>query len=294
MGRDDLNVLAAFLAVAEERSFTRAAKRLNISQSALSHSIRALEEQLGVRLLARTTRSVAPTDAGADLVAHLSPALTDIRGALARVSGLRNTPIGRVRVVASRLATKTILAPKLGEFALQYPDVVLDITTEEGRMDLVADGYDAGIQFGEYIARDMIAVRVSQDHRPAILGSKEYFKSRPKPKTPRDLVHHRCINFRHGSEGLYRWEFDKGKQSLSIAVDGPLIVDDTELVLRAALDGVGLAFVAEQHAEPHLTNGTFVRVLQDWCPPFPGYFLYYPSRRLQPVALSALIETLRC
>jgi DNA-binding transcriptional LysR family regulator len=293
MARDDLNVLAAFLAVAEERSFTRAAKRLNISQSALSHSIRALEEQLGVRLLARTTRSVAPTDAGADLVAHLSPALTGIRSALARVSGLRDTPTGRVRVVASRVATKTILAPKLGEFARRYPDVVLDITTEEGRMDLVAGGYDAGIQFGEYIARDMVAVRVSQDHRPAILGSKEYFTSRPKPKTPRDLVHHRCINFRHGSEGLYRWEFDKGKQSLSIAVDGPLIVDDTELVLRAALDGVGLAFVAEQHAEPHLVNGAFVRVLQDWCPPFPGYFLYYPSRRLQPVALSALIETLR-
>jgi DNA-binding transcriptional LysR family regulator len=210
------------------------------------------------------------------------------------VEELRNTPTGRVRVVAPRLATKTILAPKLGEFARQYPGVVLDITTEEGRMDLVAGGYDAGIQFGEYIARDMIAVRVSHDHRPAILGSKEYLKSRPQPKTPRELVHHRCINFRHGSEGLYRLEFDKRKQSLSIAVDGPLIVDDTELVLRAALDGVGLAFVAEQHAEPHLTNGTFVRVLQDWCPPFPGYFLYYPSRRLQPVALSALIETLRC
>jgi len=293
MEREDLNVLSAFLAVAEERNFTRAAKRLNVSQSALSHAIRALEERLDVRLLSRTTRSVAPTDAGTELIASLAPALTDIRGALAKLSGRRSTPAGRVRVVAPRLVTTTILAAKLGEFARRYPDVVLDITTEDGPIDVVAGGFDAGIQFGEYIAQDMVAVRVSPDHRPAIVGSREYFKSHPKPKSPRDLVRHRCINFRHGSQGMYRWEFDKGKQSLSIAVAGPLIVDDTELVIRAALDGVGLAFVAEQHAEPHLSNGRFVRVLQDWCPPFPGYFLYYPSRRQQPAALSALIDILR-
>jgi DNA-binding transcriptional LysR family regulator len=293
MERDDLNVLAALLAVAEERSFTQAAKRLGVSQSALSHAIRALEERLGVRLLARTTRSVAPTDAGAELIRHLGPALADIRGALDKLAGLRDTPAGRVRVVASRLAAKTILGPKLGQFARQYPDIVLDISTDDSRIDLVAGGYDAGIQFGEYIAQDMVAVRVSPDLRPAIVGSRQYFKSHPKPKAPRDLLHHRCINFHHGSQGMYRWEFDKGKRSLTVAVNGPLIVDDTDLVIRAALDGVGLAFVAEQHAEPHLTNGAFVRVLEDWCPPFPGYFLYYPSRRQQPAALSALIETLR-
>lgn len=293
MERDDLNVLSAYVAVAEERSFTRAAKRLNVSQSALSHSIRGLEERLGVRLLSRTTRSVAPTDAGVELLAHLGPALAGIRGTLDKLGGLRDKPAGRVRLVTPRLAATTIVAPKLGQFAREYPDVVLDITTDDGRIDLVAGGYDAGIQFGEYIAQDMVAVRVSTDHRPAIVGSPEYFASHPKPKSPRDLVGHRCINFRHGSQGLYRWEFDKGKQSLNVAVNGPLIVDDTELVIRAALDGVGLAFIAEQHAEPHLSNGEFVRVLQDWCPPFAGYFLYYPSRRQQPGALSALIETLR-
>jgi DNA-binding transcriptional LysR family regulator len=290
---NDLNVLSALMAVAEERSFTRAAQRLGVSQSALSHAIRALEERHGVRLLARTTRSVAPTDAGAELIAHLGPALADIRGALEKLTGLRDKPAGRVRIVASRLAAKTILAPRLGAFARQYPDIVLDITTDDGRIDLVAGGYDAGIQFGEYIAQDMVAVRVSPDHRPAIVGSRAYFKSHPKPKSPRDLLRHRCINFRHGSQGMYRWEFDKGKQSLTVAVNGPLIVDDTDLVIRAALDGVGLAFLAEQHAEPHLTKGTFVRVLEDWCPPFPGYFLYYPSRRQQPAALAALIDALR-
>ena len=293
MNADDLNVLSSLLAVADERSFTRAAKRLGVTQSALSHSIRALEERIGVRLLARTTRSVAPTDAGAELVAHVGPALADIRNALDKLAGLRETPSGRVRLVAPRLAAKTILGPKIGEFARRYPDIMLDITTDDGRVDLVAGGYDAGIQFGEYIAQDMVAVRVSPDHRPAIVGSPRYFKSHPKPKSPRDLLRHRCINFRHGSQGVYRWEFDKGKQSLTVAVNGPLIVDDVDLVIRAALDGVGLAFVAEQHAEPHLTNGAFVRVLQDWCPPFPGYFLYYPSRRQQPAALSALIDTLR-
>jgi len=293
MERDDLNVLSAYVAVAEERSFTRAAKRLNVSQSALSHAIRGLEERLGVRLLSRTTRSVAPTDAGAELLAHLGPALADIRGTLEKLAGLRDKPAGRVRLVTPRLAATTVVAPKLGQFAREYPDVVLDITTEDGRIDLVAGGYDAGIQFGEYIAQDMVAVRVSADHRPAIVGSPEYFASHPKPKSPRDLVGHRCINFRHGSQGLYRWEFDKGRKSLNVAVNGPLVVDDTQLVIRAALDGVGLAFLAEQHAEPHLSSGAFIRVLQDWCPPFPGYFLYYPSRRQQLAALSALINTLR-
>src|SRR5712691_5934817 len=202
MLRDELSVLSAFLAVAEERSFTRAAKRLDVSTSALSHAIRRLEEQIGVRLLARTTRSVAPTDAGQQLIASLRPALGDIRGTLEKISGLRARPVGRVRLVVPRLAAMTVLASKLGHFARAYPDVVLDITTDDNRIDLVAGGFDAGIHYGEFIEQDMITVRVSQDHRPAIVGSPEYLESHPKPETPHDLRSHRCINFRHGSAGL--------------------------------------------------------------------------------------------
>jgi DNA-binding transcriptional LysR family regulator len=293
MAHDDLNVLSAFLTVAEERSFTKAAKRLSVSQSALSHAIRGLEEQVGVRLLARTTRSVAPTEAGEELLRSLGPALTDIRAALGKLAGLRGKPTGRVRLVVSPLAAVPILGPKLGEFARTYPDVVLDITTDESRVDLVAGGYDAGIHFGEFIEQDMVAVRVSPDHRPAIVGSPAYFDSHTRPKSPRDLLQHRCINFRHGPDEIYRWEFDKGKQSLTVAVNGPLIVDDVELVLRAALDGVGLAYVGEDLAAAHLETGALARVLEQWCQPFPGFFLYYPSRRQQPAALSALIDTLR-
>ena len=293
MVRDELSVLSAFLVVAEERSFTRAAKRLGVSQSALSHAMRGLEEQIGVRLLARTTRSVAPTEAGEQVLAHLRPALADIRGALEGISGLRDKPAGRVRLLVPRFAAMTVLEPKLGQFGRDYPDVVLDITTDDRRVDLVAAGFDAGIQFGEFIQQDMMAVRVSPDHRPAIVGSPDYFQSHPRPKSPRDLLRHRCINFRHGSAGVYRWEFDKGKQSLTVAVNGPLVVDDVEIMTRAAIDGVGLAFMTEEHASPYLASGVLVRVLEDWCPPFPGYFLYYPSRRQQPAALAALIETLR-
>jgi DNA-binding transcriptional LysR family regulator len=294
MTRDDLNVLSAFLAVAEERSFTRAAKRLGVTPSAISHTIRGLEEAIGVRLLSRTTRSVAPTDAGKQLLARLQPALIDIREAVDQVAGLGNNPTGRVRLLIPRLAAITVLAPVLGQFARNYPDVVLDVTADDRHMDIVAGGFDAGIHFGEYIEKDMIAVRVSGDHRAAIVGSPAYFKSRTKPKLPHDLLKHRCINFRHGSGGgVYRWEFDKGKKSLSVAVDGPLILDDVEILVRAALDGVGLAFVSEGHVEPLLQRRELLRVLEDWCQPFPGFFLYYPNRRNQPAALSALINTLR-
>ena len=293
MVRDELSALSAFLAVAEERSFTRAAKHLDVSTSALSHAIRRLEERIGVRLLARTTRSVTPTDAGEQLIAHLRPALGDIRGAVDQVSALRDRPAGRVRLLVPRLAVMTVLAPKLGHFAREYPDVVLDVTTDDSRVDLVAAGFDAGIHFGEFIEQDMVAVRVSRDHRPAIVGSPSYFESHPKPKSPPDLRTHRCINFRHGSAGVYRWEFDKDGRSLVVAVNGPLIVDDVEVMIRAAIDGVGLAFVSEERVAQQLASGALARVLDDWCPPFPGFFLYYPSRRQQPAALSALIETLR-
>lgn len=291
--RDQLSDLSAFLTIAEERSFTKAGRRLGISTSALSHAMRGLEERLGVRLLARSTRSVSPTEAGLQLIASLGPAFKDIDGALERLSGLRDTPAGRIRVLAPRLAAMTVLGPKLGDFSRRYPDIVLDVVTGEAHADLVAQGFDAGIQFGEFIAKDMIAVRVSADHRPAIVGSPRYFESHPKPRSPRDLPNHRCINFRHRGSGLYRWELDKGKQSVSVAVSGPLIVDDIELLVLAAVDGVGIAFMSEEQAEPHLTSGALIRVLKEWCPPFPGYFLYYPSRKQQPRALSVLIEALR-
>jgi len=293
MVRDELSVLAAFLTVAEERSFTRAAKRLGVSPSALSHAMRGLEERIGVRLLARTTRSVAPTEPGRQLLARLGPALGDIRCALDLISELSTRPTGRLRLIVSPLAAKTVLAPKLGQFARDYPDVVLDITTDESCVDLVARGYDAGIHLGEFIERDMLVIRVSADRRPAIVGSPKYFASHPKPESPRDLPRHRCINYRHGSAGIYRWELDKGKESVTVAVDGPLIVDEVDLIVRAAVDGVGLAFMAEETAAAHLASGALVRVLEDWCPPYPGFFLYYPGRRQLPAALSALIETLR-
>jgi len=293
MERNDLSILATFLAIAEERSFTKAGKRLGVSPSAMSHAIRGLEETLGVRLLSRTTRSVAPTEAGQQLLARLRPALTDVQDALDQLSGLRDKPAGPVRLLVPRLAGTMVVGPKLAKFTRDYPDVVLDITADDSRLDIVAGGFDAGIHFGEYIQKDMIAVRVSKDHRAAIVGSPAYFKSHPKPKTPHDLLRHKCINFRHGAAGLYRWEFDKGKKSLSVAVNGPLIVDDVETMIRAAIDGVGLAFVSDERVAPELASGELIRVLDDWCQPFPGFFLYYPSRRQQPAALSALINALR-
>jgi DNA-binding transcriptional LysR family regulator len=196
-------------------------------------------------------------------------------------------------LLVPRLAAKTILGSKLGKFARDFPDIVLDVTADDSRLDIVAGGFDAGIHYGEYIQKDMIAVRVSRDHRAAIVGSPAYFKAHPKPKVPRDLLNHLCINFRHGSAGVYRWEFDKGKKSLSVAVNGPLIVDDVEILTLAAIDGVGLAFISEEQAAPHLAAGALIRVLEDWCQSFPGFFLYYPSRRQQPAALSALISALR-
>jgi DNA-binding transcriptional LysR family regulator len=291
--RDELSVLSAFLTVAEERSFTRAAKLLNISTSGLSHAIRRLEEQIGVRLLTRTTRSVAPTDAGEQLLAHLRPALADIRGTLTTLSGLQTKPVGRVRLLCPRLAAKSVVAPKLGQFVRDYPDVVLEVTTDDSRMDPVAAGFDAAIHFGEYIAQDMVAVRVSPDIRHAIVGAPSYFKSHATPESPRELLSHRCINFRHRGESVYKWELDKGDESVAIAVSGSLILDDEDLVMQAAIDGAGLALVAEDRATPHLAQGELKRVMEDWTPPFPGFFLYYPHRKQQPAALAAVIETFR-
>lgn len=293
MPRDDLNVLAAFLAVAEQRSFTRAARQLGVSPSALSHAIRGLEERTGVRLLSRTTRSVAPTEAGEQLLSRLQPALRDVRDAVDELARLRDRPAGRVRLVVSPMAGALVVGPKIAAFVEAYPDVSLEVTTVADRIDLVAGGFDAGIQLGEFVERDMVAVRVSPDQRAAIVASPAYLARYGVPTTPRELTSHRCINFRRGAEGSYRWEFEQGSQALSVAVTGPVTVDSPDLLLRAVLDGAGVAFGFEAWVAPHLATGALVRVLEDWCPPFAGYFLYYPSRRQQPPALSALIGALR-
>jgi DNA-binding transcriptional LysR family regulator len=294
MQLDNLNVLASFLTVAEERSFTKAAKRLGVSRSALSHAVRGLEERLGVRLLARTTRSVAPTDAGEQLISRLRPALGDVESVLDQIVGLRERPAGRIRLLVTPLAATMVLAPKLVSFNRRFPDIVLEITTtQEGRTELVAAGFDAGIHLGESIQRDMVAVRVSRDQRLAVVGSPEYFASHPKPKSPHDLPNHPCINLRAGAPRPYGWEFEKGDDAVVVDVSGPLIVDDADLMIRAAVDGLGLTFSFEEYVASQIASGALVRVLEDWCPPFPGYFLYYPSRRQQSAALSALIEALR-
>jgi len=295
MLRDELSVLAAFAVVANERSFTKAAVRLGVSTSAISHSIRGLEERLGVRLLARTTRSVAPTDAGQRLLAQLRPALDGIEAALTEVGQLGDKPAGVVRLIAPPIAIAMTVSSKLASFARDYPDVVLDITTEDdSRRDLVAGRFDAGIHLGEFLQRDMVAVKVTGEQRAAIVSAPAYFASHPKPKTPRDLTAHSCIRYRMGADGpVYRWEFEKRGKPVTVSVTGPLIVNDVELTIRAALDGVGLAFALEEHAAEHIARRRLVRVLEDWCPPFDGFFLYYPSRRHQPAALQALVDALR-
>ena len=286
--------LAAFVAVAQERSFRRASVRLGLSPSALRHTIRALEERLGARLLNRTTRSVAPTDAGVGLLARLAPALADIAGAVEAVGAFRDRPCGTVRLNLPRLAAHMVLAPAFGRFARAYPDVHLDLTVEDGLTDIVAAGFDAGIRPGERLQRDMVAVRVTPDLRTAIVGSPGYLASRPLPRTPRDLRDHACINYRWAeSGGLYRWQFGQADAVIEVAVEGPLTLNDTDLIVAAALDGVGLACILEGRVAGHLAAGRLVRVLDDWCQPFPGFFLYYPGRRQMPVALRALIDFLR-
>ncbi len=293
--RDDLTVLAAFAVVADERSFTKAALNLGVSRSAISHQVRSLEERLGTRLLARSTRSVAPTEAGERLLAQLRPALEGISAAVADVGRMRDRPAGTVRLIAPPIVLATLLSPKLAKFGRDYPDVTLDVTSEDDtRGDLVAGRFDAGIHLGEFIQRDMVAVRVTGEQRAAVVATPDYFKLHPKPKTPRDLVAHRCIRYRMGGHGpVYRWEFEKRGKPATVSVSGPLVVNDAEFMIRAALDGVGLAFLLQDYVVQHMARGELVRVLEDWCPPFDGYFLYYPSRRHQPPALRALVEALR-
>jgi DNA-binding transcriptional LysR family regulator len=290
--RSDLSDLAAFAIVAEERSFTRAAGRLGVSQSALSHAMRTLEKRLGLQLLARTTRSVSPTAAGGALLEELAPALERIERSLAEARKRRERPAGRIRLIISRTAAGLVLLPKLARFARTYPEIVLEVTTSNDPVDLVAGQYDAGIQIGEFIQRDMIAVRVSKDLRLAVVGSPEYFRSHNIPRNPRDLREHSCIGFRFSS-GVYRWEFEKGRRALTVNPRGPATFDDPDLVIQAVLNGMGIGTALEETLRDRIANGQLVQVLRDWCPVFPGYFLYYPSRRNQPAALAALIDTLR-
>jgi len=292
MQRNDLAELAAFATVAEERSFTRAAVRLGVSQSALSHSMRSLEKRLGVQLIARTTRSVSATAAGTALLQELAPALERIGRAVGETMQLRERPAGRIRLIIPRSAAEMVLMPKLADFARTYPEIILEVTSSNDPVDLVAGEYDAGVQLGEYIQRDMIAVRVTREMRLAVVGSPAYFESHPIPKHPQDLKDHSCIGFRF-SNAMYRWEFEKGRKALTVNPQGPVSFDDPDLVIQAVLDGVGIGTAMEGNLAVLLNRGRLIRVLEDWCPSFPGYFLYYPSRRNQSAALAAFIATLR-
>ena len=294
MLRDELGDLAAFLAVAEERSFTRAAARLGTSQSALSHTVRRLEARLGLRLLTRTTRSVAHTEAGERLLETLRPALDEIDARLAALSELRDKPAGTIRITTGQHAAETILWPALLRLLPHYPDVRVELSVDQALTDIVAERYDAGVRLGEQVARDMIAVRIGPDMRMAVVGAPAYFATRPKPKTPHDLTHHTCINLRFPTlGGLYAWEFEKDGRALNVRVDGPLVFNVMPMILKAATDGFGLAFVLEDQAAPLIADGRLLRVLADWCPPFPGYHLYYPSRRQLTPAFALLVESLR-
>jgi len=294
MKRDALGDLVAFIAVAEANSFTRAAARLGTSQSSLSHTVRRLEDRLGVRLLTRTTRHVAPTEAGEQLVARLRPAFDSIDAAIESIGTLRDKPSGMIRLTASTHAAKTIIFPKVEQLLVQYPDIRVEISVDAKLSDIVTERFDAGIRLRERVEKDMIAVRIGPDLRMAVAGSPAYFDRHGQPKSPRDLTEHKCINLRMPSSGgLYAWEFEKRGKALTVRVEGQFICDDVEMIVQAAVDGLGLAFLPEDQFESMLADGRLVRVLEDWCPAFPGYHLYYPSRRQLSPAFELLVHALR-
>ena len=294
MRRDELNDLAAFAVVADEGSFTRAAARLGMSQSALSHAMKGLEERLKVRLLSRTTRSVSTTEAGETLLRSLRPALEDIASGLAKVGALGGGVAGAVRLTATKHAIRTVIMPVLPTFLATHPEVEVDLAVEDGLIDIVANRFDAGIRFGDIVEKDMVAVRVGPDIGMAVVGAPAYFAQNPAPTTPRDLAAHRCINYRLvKAGGLYAWDFEENGKPLQVRVGGALVVNDSDLTRQAAVSGLGIAYVYEDDAIEDIRAGRLVRILQDWCPPFPGYFLYHPSRRQTPPALAALIAALR-
>jgi DNA-binding transcriptional LysR family regulator len=294
MPRENLNDLLAFLAVAKERSFTRAAAQLGVSQSALSHTVRGLEERIGLRLLTRTTRSVAPTEAGERLLRTAGPRLDEIETEMAALSELRDKPSGTIRITAHDHAVRAVLWPGLEKLLPDYPDIKVEIVIDYGLTDIVAERFDAGVRTGEMVAKDMIAVRIGPDMRSAVVGAPSYFASRARPKTPQDLTAHACINLRlptHG--GLYAWEFEKGGREIRVRVEGQLVFNGTAPMLDAALAGFGLAYVPEDAVQRHIADGRLIRVLADWCPPYPGYHLYYPSRRQPTPAFALLVNALR-
>lgn len=294
MRRENINDLLAFLAVARDRSFTKAAAKLGVSQSALSHTIRGLESRLGLRLLTRTTRSVSPTEAGERLLQTVGPRFEEIESELEALSVLREKPAGTIRITATDYAADTILLPKLAKFLLQYPDIKVEIIIDYALTDIVAQRYDAGVRSGEQVAKDMIAVRIGPDIRMAVVGAPSYFAKRPLPQKPQDLTDHSCINLRLPTYGgLYAWEFKKGNRELKVRVDGQLVLNRTAQMLTAALAGFGVAYVPEDLAQPHVAKGRLRRVLEDWCPPYSGYHLYYPSRRQTSPAFALLVKALR-
>jgi DNA-binding transcriptional LysR family regulator len=294
MKRDELGDLVAFLTVAEERSFTRAAAQLGTSQSSLSHTVRRLEERMGVRLLTRTTRNVVPTEAGEQLMETLRPAFDDIRGRIDALSAMRQQPGGTVRITSSRHAAETILMPAVKRLMANYPDLNVEISIEQRFVDLVAERYDAGVRLGESIEKDMIAVRIGPELRMIVAGSPDYLVRNGKPDTPHDLTRHNCINLRLPTlGGLYAWEFERDGRPLNVRVEGQFICNDVPMIIDAALDGLGLTCLPDDHLGPLVQEGKLVSVLDDWCASFPGYHLYYPSRRLASPAFALLVEALR-
>ena len=293
MQRENLNDILAFLAVARERSFTRAAAKLGVSQSALSHTISGMEARLGLRLLTRTTRSVSPTEVGQRLLEKVAPRLEEVEAELAAIRELRKKPGGAIRITATEHAADAVLLPKLTKLLRHYPDIKVEITIDYGLTDIVAQRYDAGVRSGEQVARDMVAVRIAPDMRMAVVGAPPYFKTRPEPKTPQELIDHNCITLRLPHGGLYAWEFEKGGRALRVRVDGQLTYNTSAQMLNAAIAGLGLAYVPEGMAQPHLAKGRLKRVLEEWCLPYSGYHLYYPSRRQSSAAFALLVDALR-
>jgi DNA-binding transcriptional LysR family regulator len=292
--QENFNVLASFAVVAKERSFTRAAAKLGISQSALSQSIRGLEERLGLRLLTRSTRSVGPTEAGQRLLATIAPSFDEIESALVALKELREKPAGTIRITAGEHAAISVLQPALKQFLPDYPDITIEIIVDYGLTDIVAEGYDAGVRMGEQVAKDMIAVRIGPDMRMAVVGSPSYFEKHPPPRTPQDLAAHQCINMRLPTYGgLFAWDLEKDGREVNVRGDGQLVFNNLGMRLSSALDGLGLAYIPEDQAIPHIAAGRLIRVMEDWCPYFPGYHLYYPSRRHSSLAFSLLVDILR-
>jgi len=294
MALPKIHDLQAFLAVAHEQSFTKAAAQLGVTPSALSHTMRALEERLGVRLLARTTRNVAPTQAGERLMQAIAPLFEQITLEVEALSSLREKPKGRIRVTCTDDQIEQYLRPMLAKFLADYPDITLELYTDYGFTNIIEERFDAGIRLGESIAKDMIAMRIGPDWRLLVVGAPAYFAKHPQPETPHDLTQHICINIRHRPAGsIYAWEFEKEGRAFSVKVEGPLVFNSIIHVLHAALDGIGLAYVPEYLAAPYLADGRLQVLLLDWCPYIQGYHLYYPNRRQASPAFAAFVEALR-